>query len=92
VVLKQLVDFQAQMIPFVQCLNKIAKNLEQKTKSKFAKDGTMCKDKWNSLNSIYTKIIDYHKGIKNHTYFWDLSFNKKEIFIYHVNLIKSSMN
>jgi hypothetical protein len=40
----------------------------------------MCKDKWNSLNFDYKKLIDYHKGIRNHTYFWDLSFDKKENF------------
>ncbi len=40
----------------------------------------MCKNKWNSLNSNYKKLIDYHKGIRNHTYFWDLSFNKKVNF------------
>lgn len=63
------------MIPFVQCSDKIDNDLEQKTQKKFARDGTMCKDKWNSLNSNNKKLIDYHKGIENHTYFWDLSFN-----------------
>jgi hypothetical protein len=52
--------------------------LEQKIKNKFARDGTMCKDNWNSLNSNYNKLINYYKGIRNHIYFWDLSFDKKK--------------
>jgi len=52
------------MIPFVQCSDKIDNDLEQKTQKKFARDGTMCKDKWNSLNSNNKKLIDYHKGIE----------------------------
>lgn len=40
----------------------------------------MCKDKCNSLNSNYIKLADYHKKNRSHTYFWDLSFDEKEIF------------
>jgi superoxide dismutase len=38
----------------------------------------MCKDKWNSFNSNYKKILNYHKGIRNHTCFWDLVSKEKE--------------
>jgi hypothetical protein len=40
----------------------------------------MCKDKWNSLNSNYTKLVNYHKRIRSHTSFWDQSFDEKENF------------
>jgi hypothetical protein len=40
----------------------------------------MCEDKWNALNSDYKKIADYHKGIRNHTSFWELSSRNKEQF------------
>ncbi len=40
----------------------------------------MCKDKWNSLNSDFKKLINYHKGTRNHTCFWDLTFEEKEHF------------
>jgi hypothetical protein len=38
----------------------------------------MCKDEWNSFNFDYKKIIDYHKGIDNHTCFWDLVVEEKD--------------
>ncbi len=42
----------------------------------------MCKDKWNSLNSYYKKLADYHKGTRSYTYFSDLSFD--ENFFFHL--------
>jgi hypothetical protein len=77
---EQLVDPWAQMIFFVQCSDKIVEDLQQKTKNKFIRNGTMCKDKWNSLNSYNKKIANYHKGTRSHTCFWDLSFDEKEKF------------
>jgi hypothetical protein len=38
----------------------------------------MCKDKWNSFNFDYKKIVDYHKGTNNHTCFWDLVVEEKD--------------
>jgi hypothetical protein len=38
----------------------------------------MCKDKWNSFNFDYKKIVDYHKGTNNHTHFWDFVVEKKD--------------
>jgi len=57
------------MIPNLEHWDKIVEELQQITKSKFPKNITMYKDKWNSLHSNYKKIIDYHKGNDHHTYF-----------------------
>jgi hypothetical protein len=38
----------------------------------------MCKDKWNSFNFDYKKIIDYHKTTKNHICFWNHVVEKKD--------------
>jgi len=35
---------------------RFVEKLQQRTKNKFPRNGTMCKDKWNSLNSNYKKI------------------------------------
>jgi hypothetical protein len=40
----------------------------------------MCKDKWNAFNFNYEKLANYHKGTRNHTGFWELSFAEKERF------------
>ncbi len=39
----------------------------------------MCKDKWNAFNSNYKKFVNYHKGTRNHTSFWELYFEKKKV-------------
>ncbi len=51
-----------------------------KRRSRFPRNDTMCKDKWNTLNSNCTKIAYYHKGTGMHTCFWDLMFKEKERF------------
>jgi hypothetical protein len=40
----------------------------------------MCKDKWNALKFYFFKFMNYHKMIKIHTYFWDLSCEEKKRF------------
>ncbi len=40
----------------------------------------MCKDKWNAFNSNYKKFVNYHKGTRNHTSFWELCFEEKKRF------------
>jgi hypothetical protein len=57
--MKELVDPQAQMIIVALWWEKIAENPQTNTKNKFSQNETMCKDKWNSLNSNYKKIFDF---------------------------------
>jgi len=52
------------------------------TKNKFPRH-FMRKEKWNSLNFNFKKLIDYHRGIGNHTSLWDLSYEEKEHFHLH---------
>lgn len=49
-------------------------------KNKFPRNGIICKDKWIALNYDFKKALDYHKGIDNRTYFWDLMFEKNKYF------------
>ncbi len=64
----------------MQQWDKIAKELQKKTKIKNPRSETMCKDNWNVLNFDYKKLADYHKGTGNHTNFYELSFQEKERF------------
>ncbi len=64
---KEIIDPRSQMIPITQWWDKIVDELHKKTKIKNLKNKTMCKEKWNALNSDYKKLTDYHKGIGNHT-------------------------
>jgi hypothetical protein len=57
--MKELVDPRAQMIFVALRWEKVIKNLQTNTKNKFPWNGTMCKNKWNSLNSNYKNIFDY---------------------------------
>lgn len=50
----------------MQHWEKFSKKLKKVTKNKFPKH-VMCKEKWNSLNFNFKKLIDYHSGIGNHT-------------------------
>ncbi len=65
------------MIP---TLDKIIEKLQQKTKIKFPRKGTICKNKWNSLNFASKIFVDYHKRTKNHTCFWDLLLEDIKMF------------
>jgi hypothetical protein len=58
--LKEFIDPWAQMISSTQHRNKIVEKLQQRTKNKFPRNGRMCKNKWNSLNSNYKKIYIYY--------------------------------
>lgn len=37
----------------------------------------MCKDKWNSSNSNFKKLVDNRKGMGNHTCFWDFKYEEE---------------
>lgn len=50
------------MIPYVQCWNKVIKYLQKKMKNKFPRNGTICKDTWNSLNFITRNLHIIAKG------------------------------
>jgi hypothetical protein len=56
------------MVPVVQRWNKIVEDLQVCIHIRVPKNGKMCKDKWNGLNSDYKKLLD-HKGTKNHILF-----------------------
>jgi hypothetical protein len=58
------------------------------TKNKFPRNDVMGKDKWTSLNSYFKKLVDYHKGVCNHTSLWDLSYVEKERFHLHCHFNK----
>jgi hypothetical protein len=49
-------------------------------KNKFPRNGIICKNKWIALNHDFKKVVDYHKGIDSHTYFWDLMLEKNKSF------------
>lgn len=86
---KALVDPRPQMIPAMQCRYRITKELQKKHKISMPMNDTMCKDKWNVLNSNYKKIADYHKGIGNHTSFGSHLLKRKNDFIYFNNTTKN---
>jgi hypothetical protein len=44
---------------------------------KIPKNRTMCNNKWSSFNSNYKTNVEYDKGTKIDTCFWDLSLKKK---------------
>jgi len=67
--MKELINPQTKMIPNWERWDKIVEELQKMTKSKFPKNWTMYKDKWNFLHSDYKKIVDYHKWTNHHTYF-----------------------
>ncbi len=48
----------------------------------------MCKEKCNSLNFDFKKLIDYHRGIGNHTTFQDSSYEENEHFHLHCQFNK----
>jgi hypothetical protein len=79
------------MISTAQRWDRIVKELQKATQSKFPKTDVMCKDEWNSLNFDFKKLSYYHKGTSNHTYFWDLLFADKNASIYLVNSTKNIM-
>jgi hypothetical protein len=65
------------MIP---TLDKIIEKLQQRTKIKFSRKGTIFKNKWNSLNFDYNFFVDYHKRTMNHTCDYNLLFEDKKMF------------
>ncbi len=69
--MKKSINPWPQMIP---TLNKIIEKLQQITKIKFPRKGTICKNKWNYLNFDYNFFVDHHKRTMNHTCDWDLLF------------------
>jgi hypothetical protein len=75
--MKKSINSWTQMIP---TLDKIIEKLQQRTKTKFPRKETICKNKWNSLNFDYKFYVDYHKRTMNHTCFWDLLFEDKKMF------------
>jgi len=52
------------------------KYIEHVTQKQMPRNGTMCKDKWNGINSDFKKLSDYHKGTEHHTLYWELSTDK----------------
>jgi hypothetical protein len=80
------------MIHVKQCWEKFVEELQKNSNIKILRNDIMCKDKLSSLNFIYYHI-DYHNNKWNHTYFWDLSFEKrKRGSIYLISIIKNIMN
>lgn len=73
---KQILDPRARMV----LVYNVGKRLQKRAKVKNPRNDVMCKDKWNSLNSNFKKLIDYHKGTSNHTCFWDLKYQKNECY------------
>jgi hypothetical protein len=65
VVQRKLIDTCTHMVSSVQLWEKIVDELQKKIKSKFPRNNTTCKDKWNAFNSYYKKFANYHKGIRN---------------------------
>jgi hypothetical protein len=53
-------------------LRNLVDELQEKINSKFPRNGTMCKNKWNIFNSDYKKITKYHKWNGIYICFWDL--------------------
>jgi hypothetical protein len=51
--------------------NRIVGHLQVHIHVRVPKNGKMCKDKWNRLNYNHKKL-DYHKGIGNHFFFWEM--------------------
>jgi TRAP-type C4-dicarboxylate transport system substrate-binding protein len=76
---KRFIDLCTRMVMFKQRWEKLAKELQKRIKRKFPRNKTMCKDKWNAPNSNYKKLVDYHKGTRVHTCFWDLFDKEKEV-------------
>jgi hypothetical protein len=56
--------------------------LQKIVDAKILRNGTMCKDKWNGLNSYYKKLSNYHKGTNHHMLFWEMI--PKECDWYHL--------
>jgi hypothetical protein len=61
-------------------LGKGRKRVAKGIKVRNPRNDIMCKDKWNSMNSNFKKLVDYCKGMGNHTCFWDLKYEKKECY------------
>lgn len=59
---------------------RLLKNCNKRSKANFQGTKQCAKNKRNFLNFDYKKIVNYHKGIKNHTCFWDLLFEEKEMY------------
>jgi hypothetical protein len=51
--------------------------------AKIPRNGKMCKNKWNGLNSCYKKLSNYHKGTSHHLLFWETIL--KECDRYHLS-------
>jgi hypothetical protein len=66
-------------------LKNLVDELQKKINSKFPRNGTMCKNKWNTLNFDYKKITNYHKWNGIYMCFWDLILceEKKKFHLLH---------
>lgn len=62
----------------------ISVELQALTHSKNPGGAKMCKDKWNSLNIDYMTVVDYGRGMGNHTSFWSLSNEEKDMQALHM--------
>jgi hypothetical protein len=92
VVHRKLIDLCTHIVPSKQWWEKIVDELQKKIKSKFWKNNTMCKDKWNALNSIIKKLQIITKGLECIFIFGISCLNKKKGSIYLVYSTKSIMS
>jgi len=74
---KKSINPRTQMIP---TLDKILEKLQQRTKFKFPRKGTICKNNGILWILIIIFFVDYHKRTMNHTCDWDLLFEDKKMF------------
>ncbi len=89
IVLKQIIDPKANMVFARNKWNKIAKDLQETTKSKSPYNGRMCNDKQTCVNNNYKKISNYHKGTGHNTSYLDLTIREKN-FIFHNTSLKNT--
>jgi hypothetical protein len=92
VVNKKLIDLCTHIMPSKQRWEKIVDELQKKIKSKFQRNDTMCKDKWNVLNSIIKKLEIITKGLECIFIFGISCLNKKKGSIHLVYSTNSMMS
>jgi hypothetical protein len=75
---KQIIDPRANMVFARKKWNKIAKTLQETTKSESPCNGRMCKDKWTCVNDDYTRISNCHKGTGHNISYLDSTIKEKK--------------
>ncbi len=78
IVLKYIIDPHANMVFARNKWNKIAKDLQETTKSRSPCNGRMCKNEQTCVKDNYKRISNYHKGIGHNTSYLDLTIKEKK--------------